>query len=178
MPILSLKTGVKAMDVPRDHNENYINATKELIRADHLLYVSLKYSRTVDVILSVVNRLVEACKFGVIAAVETHYADEEELRKHMLGNATQIKAMVEAYPEAADFIEHYKYLRKLNKSEPKQRLNEFRRHVTLVTDIDGKEVRVKIEDLTSYYERVKEFLKFVNKNIHSEDMDDLLSQKN
>jgi uncharacterized protein YlzI (FlbEa/FlbD family) len=175
---LSLETGVGPMNVLRERNDNYINATKEMIRADHLLYVSLKYSRTVDVILSVVNRLVESYRFAIIAAVETHYTDEAVLKKHMHGNATLIKAMLAAYPDSEKLIKQYKYLRKLNKSEVTQRLNEFRRHVTLVTEIEGNEVRVKIEDLTEYYEEAKDFLRYINSKIHDNGTDDLLSHKN
>jgi N-glycosylase/DNA lyase len=169
--------GVQAMSLPKERNENYSNAVKELTRADHLLYVSLKYSRTVDVIHSVVNRLVEAGRFAIIAGLETHYADEEELKRHMHGNATQVKAVLKAYPDLKDHIEFYRFLRKLNKADIKQRLNEFRRHVTMVADLEGTEVRVKIEDVSEYYEKVKDFLKAIHVHVHG-DEEDLLSRRN
>lgn len=40
--------------------EAITNAVEELKRVDHLIYVSLKYTRTVDVIRSVINRLIES----------------------------------------------------------------------------------------------------------------------
>ena len=38
--------------------ESLENAKEELKRIDHLIYVTLKYTRTVDVLLSVVERMV------------------------------------------------------------------------------------------------------------------------
>jgi len=160
----------------KERNENYRNAAKELTRADHLLYVSLKYSRTVDVIQSIVNRLVESCKFVIISALEDK-VDEDELKKYSHGNAMLVKGMLKYYPTTQEFIDHFNFLRKLNKAEVKQRLNEYRKHLTLVTDIDGKEVKIKVEDIIEYYEKVKDFLKVVNKYVHGDD-DDLLSLKN
>jgi N-glycosylase/DNA lyase len=160
-----------------ERNENYNNAIKEFTRADHLLFVSLKYSRTVDVIQSVINRLVEACKYSMIAGIEAHYTDEEEIKKYLHGNATIAKATRAAYPDLEEYILFFNFLRKLNKAEVKQRLNEFRRHVTLVTELEEKEVRVKIEDVNDYYEKVRELLKIINKHVHNVD-EDLFSHKN
>ncbi len=43
------------------------NAKEELKRADHLFYVSLKYTRTVDVIKSIIERLINASAFTIEA---------------------------------------------------------------------------------------------------------------
>ena len=40
-------------------------AKEELKRVDHLIYVSLKYTRTVDVLLSVVDRMINAYGFAI-----------------------------------------------------------------------------------------------------------------
>lgn len=172
----SLRTGIQ-MNTPTERNENYRNAAKELTRADHLLWVSLKYSRTVDVMQSVVNRLVESCKFAMMAALETSVKDEEKLKRYTHGNAMLSKGMEENYPSMQEYITHFNFLRKLNKAEIKQRLNEFRKHVTLVTDIDGKEIKIKVEDIIGYYEKVRDFLKVINQQVHGDD-EDLLSQRN
>ena len=173
-----VKIATEESTIKKERNENYRNAVKELTRADHLIFVSLKYSRTVDVMLSIINRLIEAHYFAILAALETHYQDEDELKKQLHGAKTQTEGVVKAYPDLAEDIEFYKFLRNLNKAPIKQRLNEFRRHVTLVTEIDEKELRVKTDDIEIYYEKSKEFLRKVNKHIHSAGEDDLLSLKN
>jgi len=160
-----------------EKNENYHNAVKEITRADHLIYVSLKYSRTIDVIKSIVSRLIEAYNFAIIASLETFYTDEDELKKYLHGFKTQTEAVVKAFPDTKEDIEFYKYLRKLKNAPVNARLNEFRRHVTLVTEIDDKEVHVKTDDIEEYYEKTKSFLRKVNQNIHKGE-DDLLSRGN
>ena len=40
-------------------------AKEELKRADHLIFVSLKYTRTMDVLESIVKRLIKCLEFGL-----------------------------------------------------------------------------------------------------------------
>ena len=77
----------------------------------------------------------------------------------------------------AENVEFYTFLRKLKKAPVIERISEFRRHVTWVTEIDGEVVSVKTDDIQIYHEKVKAFIKAVNKMIH-DDEDDLLSQTN
>ena len=51
-------------------------AREELKRADHLIYVSLKYTRTVDVIKSVIDRLISCLDF-VIDKLLDHAIDKK-----------------------------------------------------------------------------------------------------
>ena len=52
-------------------------AREEMKRADHLLYVSLKYTRTVDVIKSLIDRLISS----IDSAIEGMLENSMELRK-------------------------------------------------------------------------------------------------
>ncbi|MEM3690615.1 MAG: hypothetical protein QXZ40_02715, partial [Candidatus Micrarchaeia archaeon] len=51
-------------------NEALGEAFEEMKRADHLIYVSLKYTRTVDVIRSIVERLATAYEKAITALLE------------------------------------------------------------------------------------------------------------
>ncbi|MFH1317204.1 MAG: hypothetical protein ABII01_06810 [Candidatus Woesearchaeota archaeon] len=53
-------------------NENLQEAFSELKRADHLIFVSLKYTRTVDVIKSIIERLINCLDFSIIALLESY----------------------------------------------------------------------------------------------------------
>ena len=44
-------------------NESLIEAREELKRLEHIIYVSLKYTRTVDVILNALKRMVSTYDF-------------------------------------------------------------------------------------------------------------------
>ena len=171
------KITMSAPEQIKERHENYRNAVKEITRADHLIYVSLKYSRTVDVMKSVINRLIEGHHFAILAALETHYRDEDELKKHLHGFKTQTEALIKAYPDLKEDVDFYTFLRKLNIAPVKERINEFRRHVTMVTEIEGKELHVKTDDIQVYYERAKDFLRRVHAHI-SQDEDDLLTRSN
>ena len=50
--------------------ESLTDANEELKRVDHLVYVSLKYTRTVDVIKSVIERLISSVDFMMEALFE------------------------------------------------------------------------------------------------------------
>ena len=50
--------------------ESLEDAKEELKRVDHLIYVSLKYTRTVDVLRNVIERLVTASEFMITAMLK------------------------------------------------------------------------------------------------------------
>ena len=53
-------------------------AHQELKRADHSIAVSLKYTRTVDVIKSIIDRLINTISFGFDTLI-THAKEEKNL---------------------------------------------------------------------------------------------------
>ena len=59
-------------------NEQLHKAKEELKRVDHLIYVSLKYTRTVDVIRNVVDRLISSFDF-VLDSLLQDQIDAEKL---------------------------------------------------------------------------------------------------
>ncbi len=148
-----------------EKHEDYVNATKELVRADHLIYVSLKYSRTVDVIKSVVNRLIEAFEFAMKAILKTELS-EDELKEALHGPKTMSDSLEKLHPEFKEDISFYRFMRKLNKAPVKERLNEFRRHVTLVTEVEGEPQNVKIETVEEYNVKVREFTQKVHHTLY------------
>ena len=46
------------------------DANNELKRADHMLYISLKYTRTCDVMQNIIKRLIAAFDFGIEAMLD------------------------------------------------------------------------------------------------------------
>jgi hypothetical protein len=138
-------------------SDNFLKAQKEMVRVDHLIFVSLKYSRTVDVIKSVVKRIISTFDIAMTCALESKLKGEE-LKNALHGPKTMRDAMRKEFPETKEFIKFYKFLRELDKAKVKARLNEFRRHVTLVADVAGEEQHVKIETVEEYFEKTKEFV--------------------
>ena len=59
----------------------------------------------------------------------------------------------------------YALMRKVVKTHPKKE-QEFRRHVTARTVVDGKPVEISIDVVTEYYAVMKEFYDWIEKKIH------------
>ena len=150
--------------------ESFDLAVQELKRVDHLFWVSLKYTRTVDVIKHVIERLISCIGYGLEALLK--YANEKKLVANIPENAgLRIELLRKTFPENAEIVEYinfYQKLRKLSKAEYTKR-EEFRRHVTMVATIDkGEIVEVSIDSLKEDYEKTKIFIRLVKKVINEE----------
>ena len=150
--------------------ESFEEAVQELKRVDHLFWVSLKYTRTVDVIKHVIDRLINCIGFGLEALLK--YAKEKKLITNIPTNAgLRCDLLKKTFPdnlELVDYINFYILLRKLSKAEYAKR-EEFRRHVTMIATIDkGEIVEVSIDVLKEYYEKTRIFLTLVKKIINEE----------
>lgn len=150
--------------------ESFEEAVQELKRVDHLFWVSLKYTRTVDVIKHVIDRLINCIGFGLEAVLK--YAKEKKLITNIPENAgLRSELLKKTFPdnsELMDYINFYVLLRKLSKAEYTKR-EEFRRHVTMIATIDkGEIVEVSIDVLKEYYEKTRGFISLVKKIINEE----------
>ncbi len=134
------------------------DAVTEMKRVDHQVYVSLKYTRTVDVLLNIISRMIDGYEEMWNGLIQYHV---EQNKVEEVPQAPLVKAsmVLDLYDEEIikDNVELYLLLRKLHRSNP-EREQEFRRHVTLRTVIDGREEIVNIDIITQYYHMQKEFL--------------------
>lgn len=151
--------------------ESLLEAKDELKRVDHQIYVSLKYTRTVDVLMNCVGRMIDAynCLIDALLklAVEKKRIKEEYLPSTPLERGNMVKDLYSDEIVQKN-MELYFLLRKIHKSTPKKE-QEFRRHVTSRSNIDGKEVIMNIDIATEYYFKIKEFYEWVEQKILKED---------
>lgn len=150
--------------------ESFDLAVQELKRVDHLFWVSLKYTRTVDVIKHVIDRLISCIGFGLESLLK--YAKEKKLVTSIPENAgLRCDLLKKTFPdnlELMEYINFYLRLRKLSKAEYTRR-EEFRRHVTMIATIDkGEVIEVSIDSLKEDYEKTKNFIAFVKRTINEE----------
>ena len=103
--------------------ESFDLAVQELKRVDHLFWVSLKYTRTVDVIKHVIDRLISCIGYGLESLLK--YAKEKKLVTSIPENAgLRCDLLKKIYPdnnELLDYINFYLKLRKLSKAEQDKR---------------------------------------------------------
>lgn len=131
-------------------------ATEEIKRIDHLIYVSLKYTRTVDVLRHCIERIISAYNF-LFEIVLIHIKDEgniEEIPTQPLMRAKQIELHI-TDEQILDNVSFYRKLRKIYAAEYDKR-SEFRRHVTMTSHLaDGTDVEVNLDIIQEYFEKVK-----------------------
>ncbi len=143
-------------------SESLHNAVQELKRVDHLVYVSLKYTRTVDVLLNIISRMIDGYDEMWDALIEKLINDK--VVDHV-PSATLIRSQTIMkhydHPQIKESVMLFELLRKLHRSNP-EREQEYRRHVAMRTIIDGREEIVNIDVITQYYHIQKEFLSWLS----------------
>ncbi len=148
--------------------ESLYEAKDELKRVDHQIYVSLKYTRTVDVLMNCIGRMIDA--YGCLIDSLLKYAVEKKRIKEEHLPSTPLERGEMARVLFKDDIvqknmELYFLLRKIHKTNPKKE-QEFRRHVTLRTMLDGKEITVDIDKASEYYDHIKGFYEWIESKIN------------
>ncbi len=150
--------------------EESINAREELKRADHLIYVSLKYTRTVDVIASIIARLISAQQMTINALLEW-LEKKKKLKKVDFSKPYKIKVewvreKLKKDKNVIEFLDFYDYLIKIMKAEHIKR-EEFRKNVRMVVeDKNGNIVNeIGIELLKEYYKKVCDQIENIEKMI-------------
>ena|SRR3989338_3462714 len=137
-----------------EESENIENAVSQLKRADHLLYVTLKYTRTVDVIKSIIKRLISAFDFAVEEMLEKS-KEKKKIRSVPRSPIERIELIKKIINDKKikDYIKFYYLLRQIDKSSFKAK-EEYRKHVTLITP----KIEVDVEKVKEYYYKTKDFV--------------------
>lgn len=142
-------------------------AMQELKRADHSIAVSLKYTRTVDVIKSIVERLINTIAFALDALLFYAKAQKKitEIPALPRLKVDQVKKVYADDKLIIDFCEFYLLLRRIDKAKF-DRAQEYRRHVTMTAHLEEERVEITIDIISDYFERTKDFLNYVARLIH------------
>ncbi len=136
--------------------EDSDNARGQLLRAEHLFYVTLKYTRTADVIRNAIKRL--------ISALDRTVEDMLEMKKVTnipaipLMRVDLLKKVFPKDKKVLELIEFYYLLRRIDKSRFDVR-EEFRKNVALIADGEI----VNIEKLKMFLGKTKEFIEIYSR---------------
>jgi len=132
---------------------------QEKISADHLLYVSLKYTKTCDVILNLLLRwrkmidtsinqiLKHSLKNGKIKSIETN----------PVGKLDQVKELFKKDKNFQETIDFFMMLKKIEELK-KERIGEFRKNVALKVTFRGEEILIDLEKLKEYADLLEKFI--------------------
>lgn len=142
--------------------ESLGEAKEELKRADHLIYVSLKYTRSVDVIRSTIERLINAYEI-IVKSILEHAKEKKRMASIPMSPGIQADLVREMYSgdeTITNYIQFYLVLRRMYQGKF-SRAREFRRNVTMTVEVDKKLVELNIDIITEYYKRSLAFLDYV-----------------
>lgn len=124
---------------------------QEKISADHLLYVSLKYTKTCDVMLNLIARWRSMIEASIIRILEQ--AKKKKLIKSIpQAPKPQVELIKEVYKKNLQILEAiqiYEFFKRLD-SEEKMRENEFRKNVCLKVLDRGEWITIDMDKLKEY----------------------------
>ena len=141
-------------------NEYLEEAREELKRVDHMIFVSLKYTRTVDVIRNALNRLISAFDY-IIEGILWYCKEQKKIKSIPKSPKAKITMLNQIYPEDEKLDKYtmfYIFLRELFKA-PYGKREEYRRHVTMIAKLENRTAEVNIDNLEDCFDKIaREFL--------------------
>lgn len=132
---------------------------QEKISADHLLYVSLKYTKTCDVILNLLLRWRKMIETSIEKALE-HSKKKKKLKEVPTSPVEKISVMKKLFKKdknIQDVIEFYEMLKKVEGLR-RERIGEFRKNVNLKISYKGEEINMDLENLRTNADMLEKFI--------------------
>jgi hypothetical protein len=135
---------------------------KEKISADHLLYVSLKYTKTCDVIINLLLRWKVMIDMGMDMLVEKSKKQRKwkPIPDAPRAKLIQLKRLYESAPEVKSTLELYELFRDIEKLD-KIRENEFRKGVNLKVTYKGETININLDKLKEYSDTLERFISYL-----------------
>ena len=140
---------------------------QEKISADHLLYVSLKYTKTCDVIMNLLLRwrkMIDTCIIHLLKDAKRR-GKVKEVSENAMGRIAEIKELLKKDQNSLDTIDFFMMLKKIE-SLKTERIGEFRKNVNLKVIFRGKEININLEKLKEYAEMLEKFIDMTKKRLN------------
>lgn len=142
------------------------DAKQELKRVDHLIFVSLKYTRTTDVLINIVLRMIDAYNY-LLEALLKKAVENKEIDYIPTTPMERVNTINEVYddPEIKEHTAMYLLFRQISRNDYSSE-NEYRRHVTLITYISGRREILNIDLISVYYENILKLCEKINNMVN------------
>jgi hypothetical protein len=132
---------------------------QEKISADHLLYVSLKYTKTCDVILNLILRWRGMIDKSIDEILK--HAKKKKKISSVPSNPTKkiehIRKIFKKDKDLQKVIDTYEMFRKIEDLR-REKSGEFRKNVTLKVFYQGDEININLDQLKIYAEMLEKFI--------------------
>jgi hypothetical protein len=142
-------------------NEILIDAREQLKRFEHLIFVTLKYTRTVDVLINGLNLLVSIYDLIIEAFLE-QAKEDGKIDNLPPSPALRATRLGKIFPEEEILHQHLKFYSflKLILNKPYSRRQEFRRHVTFIVKLENATAEVYIDNLENSQKFAHKFFRY------------------
>ena len=132
---------------------------KEKTSADHLLYVSMKYTKTCDVILNLISRWKSMMDLSFDAIIQKAY--EKKIIKQMPNSPKEKIEFIRTYFKKQKAVQEsipvYIFFKRIPELQ-KTREGEFRKNVNLKVIEPNKITDINLEKLKEYSELLERFI--------------------
>ncbi|MEA3329671.1 MAG: hypothetical protein U9Q06_02920 [Nanoarchaeota archaeon] len=135
---------------------------KEKISADHLLYVSLKYTKTSEVIVNLLLRWSVMIEHA-ISSMLIHAKKKKKIKRIPTSPKPRIDLIKDVFkdePIVLDTIALYEMFRRIEELD-KESEGEFRKNVALKVNYRGEQVRVDLDKLKEYSATLESFINYL-----------------
>ena len=135
---------------------------KEKISADHLLYVSLKYTKTCDVILNLIRRwtiMIDDAVYGLLEQLKK----KKKIKSIPAAPRQRIEIIRDNFkksPEVMNTMIIYEFFKKVDNLRT-IRESEFRKDVRLKIFENGNETIINLDKLKEYAAILESFISYV-----------------
>lgn len=126
-------------------------AKEELLRADHLFHVTLKYTRTADVIKNIIKRLLAALDYAIVGFLKKKKI--EDVFANSLERCHFIEKKFPKNKAVQDLTDFCNTLNTVDKAKYTVK-EEYRKHVTLITP----EMEIDIPKLKELFDKTRELI--------------------
>lgn len=135
---------------------------KEKISADHLLYVSLKYTKTCDVILNLIRRWTVMIEDSIVGLLE-QLKKKKKIKTIPAAPRQKMELVREQFkkvPEVMNAIDLYNFFKKIDNLRT-IRESEFRKDVRLKIYDNQTEIIINLDKLKEYCAILESFISYV-----------------
>jgi len=134
---------------------------KEKISSDHLLYVSMKYTKTCDVMINLLKRWKIMMDYAFDGLLEKA-KKKKKIKKIPTAPKLKVDLIKEIFkktPEVIDAVKEHEMFKLIDVLK-KNKTGEFRKGVCLTITYQGEEIRVDLDKLKEYSETLEQFINF------------------
>ena len=134
---------------------------KEKISADHLMYVSMKYTKTCDVMINLLKRwkiMMDYSFDGLLKIAKK----KKMIKKIPTAPKLKVDLIEETFkdvPDIMDAVKEYKMFKLIDVLK-KTKAGEFRKGVCLTITYKGEEIRVDLDKLKEYTAILETFINY------------------